>query len=213
MTAAPTSPGFLKIELGTGQAAALALPNKRESPRKKAGAPRTSRGAALPGTGCRDPEPSKPKRNALGMSKAHGRFCTQRPPPTAGCHWVGGGGPSFICASPPAPQPRTGPKQPRHLHLCGTGEQNKSLREERRNAAAVGVSSAHQDRATHPSAPTSPHGSLPPGREMPLDQGLYLRMGSQPVARFQDVKLSDNGESSKADLAAFNLNFCLALPL
>lgn len=77
----------------------------------------------------------------------------------------------------------------------------------------MGVSNAHQDRATHPSAPTTPQGSPPPGREMPLGQGLYLRMGSQPVARFQDVKLSDNGESSKADLAAFNLNFCLALPL
>lgn len=77
----------------------------------------------------------------------------------------------------------------------------------------MGVSSAHQDRATHPSAPTTPQGSPPPGCEMPLGQGLHLRMGSQPLAKFQAVKLSDNGESPKTDLAASNLNFCLALPL
>lgn len=71
--------------------------------RRRAGAPSTPQGAALPSSGCTGLRPSKPKRNVMGMSKAHGRFCTQRPPPTAKCCGVGGGGPTSPAQHPSFP--------------------------------------------------------------------------------------------------------------
>lgn len=101
MTAAPPSPSFLKIEAGTGRAAARCCQTAMSHRRRRAGAPRTPQGrvhrsGTIKAKTKRDGDEQSPREVLHPAATSYSKVL-----------WCGWGGPGIACASPLVPQTGT----------------------------------------------------------------------------------------------------------